>query len=83
MNSLQQIGNLNNWRESLRLDSWTEGSLPTLFAGVTANGHLVSSNNLENRPEVRQLFEFFRSAGHKTERSVKSSTPISKYFKKA
>ena len=61
----------------------TEGSLPTLFAGVIANGHLVSSNNLENRPEVRQLFEFFRSAGHKTDRSVKSSTPISKYFKKA
>ena len=60
----------------------TEGSLPMLFAGVTANGHLVSSNNLENRPEVRQLFEFFLGAGHKTERSVKSSTSISKYFKK-
>ncbi len=53
-----------------------------LFAGVTASGHLESSNNLENRPEVRQLFEFFLGAGHKTERSGKSSTPISKYFKK-
>ena len=74
---------LSRAREELLITGHgAEGSLPLLFAGVTASGNLESSNNLKNRPEVRSLFEYFHSAGHKTERSGKSSTKISNFFKK-